>query len=83
MMTFLFHKNCENGLGYATRVRKERLILISYQEEKKEIAEQEKQNSLKGLPPTLKLLPPSESDALEAKKVFFFSFRFSALLTFV
>jgi len=39
-----------------------------FREEKKAIAEEEKQNSLKGIPSTLKLLPHSEADAIEAKK---------------
>jgi len=39
-----------------------------FREETKAIAESEQQNALKGLPPSLKLLPPSEADALEAKK---------------
>eukprot|EP00026_Physarum_polycephalum_P013794 Phypoly_transcript_14236.p1 GENE.Phypoly_transcript_14236~~Phypoly_transcript_14236.p1 ORF type:complete len:319 (+),score=58.63 Phypoly_transcript_14236:49-957(+) len=39
-----------------------------FREEKKAIAEEEKKNALKGLPSNLKLLPPSEADAIEAKK---------------
>jgi len=39
-----------------------------FRDETKAIAEAEQQNALKGLPPTLKLLPPSEEDELEAKK---------------
>ena len=45
-----------------------------HQEEKKAMAEEEKQNALKGIPSTLKLLPPSEADAIEAKKVCYINF---------
>ena len=59
-----------------------------HQEEKKAMAEEEKQNALKGIPSTLKLLPPSEADAIEAKKVCYiifnycFSFGFFILFIF-